>query len=300
MNGILSGLSVLFLGIFLGALGALAFSYPRPLSLLAAVVSIGEGDIELNTSMHLLYGEASTTSIVSLYGTATSSVRSIKIPVMVYHSVRPYIEGESAEQDRYDITPELLEEELRYVKSRGYTTVRFVDVAAYFDKGMPLPEKPIILSFDDGWANEYHYAFPLLQKYQMHGTFFVFTNPIGRKSNWMTWEQIKEMDNAGMEIGGHSRTHPILTRIMTDEELDKEILGGKEILEAHLGHSINVFAYPFGETDERVIAAVRRAGYMLARTIRSGVWNDPDHRLEFHGTLASDTFSDFERLLNKE
>ena len=108
------------------------------------------------------------------------------------------------------------------------------------------------------------------------------------------------MDKAGMEIAGHSRTHPILTKITTDAELDKEITGGKQILEKHLGHPVTIFAYPFGMRDARVIAAVERAGYVLARTISSGVWNDPEHRLEFHGSLSSDNIKDIERLLNRE
>ena len=253
--------------------------------------------------------EASTTTAETTSGvpfvvgvaTASSSPRSLRVPVMIYHSVRPYQKGESKYQDAYDITPELLEEELLYIKANGFHTVTFHAVAEYFANGTPLPGKPVILSFDDGWKNQYIYAFPLLKKYGMTGTFFIFSNPIdSHKPHWMSWAEVVELGRAGMEIGGHSRTHPILTKIVDDALLDKEISGSKKIIEGHLGHPMLAFAYPFGAENGETEQAVTRAGYTIARTVYSGVWNDPEHRLVFHGTLSSDNIRDFERLLAKQ
>jgi len=109
---------------------------------------------------------------------ATSSIRSLRIPIMVYHSVRPYIPDESAYQDAYDVTPELLEQELQYLYKHGYQTVTFAAVSEYFEHGPSLPKKPVILSFDDGWRNQYVYAFPLLQKYGAKGTFFIINSSL--------------------------------------------------------------------------------------------------------------------------
>jgi peptidoglycan/xylan/chitin deacetylase (PgdA/CDA1 family) len=249
----------------------------------------------------LLTSQKVPSVLSSFEASATSSPYSVKIPVLIYHSVRPHVPNESKYQDLYDVTPELLEQQLRHIASSSYTTITFADVNAYFDHGTPLPQKPVILSFDDGWRNQYEYAFPLLKKYGMKGTFFIFTNPMDhQKPHWMSWAEVIELDRAGMEIGGHSRTHPILTKITSDEGLDKEILGGKHIIEGHLGHPITVFAYPFGARNTQVIASVKRAGFLIARTTYSGVWDDPNHRFEFHGTLSSDKLSDFITLLNKD
>lgn len=232
---------------------------------------------------------------------ATSSIRSVRIPIMVYHSVRPYIPDESAYQDAYDVTPELLEEELQYLHKQGYHTVTFAAVSEYFERGTPLPEKPVILSFDDGWRNQFVYAFPLLQKYGAKGTFFIFTNPIEyEKDHWMSWDEVRTLDRAGMEIGGHTKTHPILRDIMSDAALDIEIGGGKKLIEERIGHPITAFAYPFGLFNSETNAAVLRAGYHMARTVYKGVWNDPEHRLVVHGTLSSDQLKDFEKLLETE
>lgn len=290
--------------LLIGIGAALARVYPYALpSLLIA----NENDIGPGIEEHRLFEDhAATTSanihegLINPEATATSSPRSIRVPVLIYHSVRPHIPKESPTQDVYDITPELLEQELSYIKAKGFTTVTFADVNAYFDEGTPLPAHPVILSFDDGWRNEYVYAFPLLKKFGMKGTFFIFTSPLDhRKAHWMTWEDVKELDRAGMEIGGHTRTHPVLSSIATDAGLDKEIAGGKAILEQHLGHPVTVFAYPFGARNARVIDAVKRAGYSLARTTNWGVWNDPEHRYKFHGTLSTDNIADFEKLLSQ-
>lgn len=293
--------AVLFGGVILGATLALSFFHIHPLLRFASAVSSNEEyTTEPDALERGIYNEPKVSAANAVAVTLATSTRAVKVPVFIYHSVRPYITGESKYQDMYDVTPQLLEEQLKYIRDHGYATITFADVIANFDHGTSLPAKPVILSFDDGWRNEYKYAFPLLKKYGMKGTFFIFTNPIDhQKAHWVTWDEVKEMDAAGMEIGGHTWTHPVLTKITTDAGLDKEIARSKKILEDHLGHPIYAFAYPFGAKNDQVIAAVKRAGYVIARTTFSGVWNDSEHRLEFHGTLVSDHMSDFEKLLNK-
>jgi peptidoglycan/xylan/chitin deacetylase (PgdA/CDA1 family) len=295
----------LFLGVFMGGFVTAFFLEASPIDVLAAVSLSEQWRTESDgDDVHVFTNEyAATTSLTETNSVPVSAVskNAVKIPVLVYHSVRPHTKGESKKQDIYDVTPELLESELVYIRDHGYTTISFADVIAHFDHDAPLPAKPVILSFDDGWHNQYQYAFPLLKKYGMKGTFFIFTNPLMHHNpRWVSWSNVREMDKAGMEIAGHTHTHPFLTKLTTDAELDKEIGESKKFIEEEIGHPITVFAYPFGEKNPQVEHAVKRAGYRIARTIVSGVWNDPAHRFEFHGTLATDKLSDFERLLNRE
>jgi peptidoglycan/xylan/chitin deacetylase (PgdA/CDA1 family) len=296
---------VLFFGVFIGGFGAAFFLDSYPMNVLASVILSEEEYTESDIAIeHTLASEGVTTTSmfeINVPPASATSADSVKIPVLVYHSIRPHTKGESKAQDIYDVTPELLESELVYIRDHGYTTITFADVIANFDDNTSLPKKPVILSFDDGWRNQYEHAFPLLKKYGMKGTFFIFTNPLMHHNpRWVSWGEVREMDKAGMEIAGHTHTHPFLTKLTTDVELDKEIGASKKFIEEEIGHPITVFAYPFGEKNPQVEHAVKRAGYVLARTIVSGVWNDPAHRFEFHGSLASDKFSDFERLLNRE
>ncbi len=294
-------LLALVLGLLLGAAATLlALSAIPPRSLLASTgADVTESDMLEREALFEYATSSLALSLASRTEASSTSEMALRIPVVVYHSVRPHREGESAAQDRYDVTPELLEEELVLLKERGYVTVDFYDVDAHWKRGAPLPERPIILSFDDGWKNQIEYAYPILKRHDAKAVFFVYTNPIDRKNpQWMSWDDIVRLDREGFEIAGHTRTHPLLSR-SSDAELAREIAGGKRALEDALGHTILSFAYPFGVYDERIVLSVADAGYSFARTIRPGVWNDPLHRLEFHGTLASDRLSDFSALLDR-
>ena len=315
--------SVCFFGILLGILGAMFVLHLSPRDLYAVVASKIEKEEDYLTEPDALdtgvitnterWSEkfeevtvmpSSTTSIhyfIKGEANATSSPDSLRVPTIIYHSVRPYMQGESKYQDQYDVTPQLLEEELVYLRDNGYTTIDYRDLLLHWASSTAVfPKKPVILTFDDGWRNQYQYAFPLLQKYHAKGVFFVFTNPIDHKNkHWMSWSEVKALDAAGFEIGGHTRTHPVLTKIYDDRKLDHEILEAKKITEKQLGHEIVSFAYPFGMKNDQVLSAVSRAGYSIARTTYSGVWNDPAHKLMFHGTISSDHLKDFIRLLEK-
>jgi peptidoglycan/xylan/chitin deacetylase (PgdA/CDA1 family) len=301
----------LLLGIVLGAVGTSLALGNRPLHLVEREFSKMEEVTESDLGENVVYDPqvvkpSSTTSTYVIseergMASATSSPYSVKIPVIIYHSVRPYMQGESKYQDLYDVTPELLAEELNYIEAQGYHTVDMRDVDAYWRGATTsLPEKPVMLTFDDGWRNQFEYAYPLLKQHHMKGVFYIFTNPIDhQKTHWMSWDEVRELDRAGMEVAGHTRTHPLLTKITTDAKLDHEILESKKIIETEIGHPIISFAYPFGAKNAQVVAAVKRAGYVIARTTYSGVWNDPDHHLDFHGTLSSDKLTQFVSLLNR-
>jgi peptidoglycan/xylan/chitin deacetylase (PgdA/CDA1 family) len=196
---------------------------------------------------------------------------SVMLPIIVYHSVRPSYVGETELVKRFTTEPAILDQEFAHLKERGYQVISFNELLKYFDEGKPLPPKAVVLTFDDGWKNQYTYAFPLLKKYGFTATFFIFTNAIGHK-NFLSWEQIKEMDAAGMTIGGHTKTHPYLTKITDPQKLAAEIAGGKKILEDHLGKKVDVFAYPFGLYNDAVVKAVRDAGYRIGRTSNPGLY----------------------------
>lgn len=222
----------------------------------------------------------------------------VRVPIFVYHSVRPHVSNEDPFQDKFDITPELFEKQLSYLNEHDYTTITFDNLVAYFKEHKPLPPKPVILSFDDGWHNQYRYAFPLLKKYHVRATFFIFTEGIDRP-HFMSWDEIKELDAAGMAIGGHTQTHPLLIAIQDPAILQSEIAGGKKIIEAHLGKPITIFAYPFGHASPRTIQAVKKAGFIAARTQYRGLYHAEADLFSLHSIQASDDFNDFLRALGE-
>ncbi len=197
-----------------------------------------------------------------------SSTGQFKLPILVYHIVRPSYPTDSRAVRALAHTPEVFDAEMKYLADAGYHVVSFSDLERHFKNGSVLPKKPVIISFDDGWGDQFRYAFPILEKYHYTATFFVFTNPIGGRG-FLTWDQLRMMRDAGMTIGSHSLSHPYLTRIADPTTLQNEIAGSKQVLEKQLGVTINEFAYPFGQYNASIMAAVAQAGYLSARGDRS-------------------------------
>ena len=208
------------------------------------------------------YAEISTTSTQGI--PVATSTTNIGLPVIVYHIVRPSYHNDSRAVRTLALTPETFDAEMDYLGTAGYHVVRFNDLEDYFEKGVPLPANAVILSFDDGWSDQFTYAFPILEKHHYTATFFVFTNAIGRPG-FLSWDNLKALVATGMTIGSHSESHPYLTHITDPTKLWDEIDGSKQILQDRLGTTVNEFAYPFGMYNSSIIALVQKAGYKSAR-----------------------------------
>lgn len=208
------------------------------------------------------YAEFATTSDETLVA-AASSTASINVPILVYHIVRPTYPDDSQAVRTLALTPETFDAQMIYLARAGYHVISFAALEDYFKYHTPLPEKPVILSFDDGWRDQFTYAFPLLTKNHYSATFFVFTHSIGRPG-FLSWKDLEMMRDAGMTIGSHSLSHPYLTRVATST-LWSEINDSKRILEQHLSMAIHEFAFPFGRYNSAIVAMVKEAGYYSAR-----------------------------------
>ena len=210
------------------------------------------------------------------------------VPILIYHSIRPYIPTDTKGARRWIATPETLESELSWLRENGYSSVTFDALAAHVSRGAPLPDRPVIISFDDDWKSQYVNAVPLLRRYGFTATFFVWVRAVGR-AHHMTWDEIRELDAEGMEIGCHTLTHLILPKLKSDDMLRREIVAAKEMIEAHIGHPVTSLAYPFGQYDERVVAIAREAGFTSARSTWPGVFHTKDGLLSLTGLVRTET-----------
>ena len=193
---------------------------------------------------------------------ATSSP--MKIPILVYHIVRPAYPTDSRAVRALAQTPEVFDAQMQYLAEAGYHVIPFRLFEDHLLKNAPLPSNPIVLTFDDGWSDQFTYAFPILEKYHYTATFFIFTNPIGHHG-FLTWEDLQKLLAAGMTIGSHTLSHPFLTKITNPAILWNEIDGSKQILEKKLGITVREFAYPFGQYNATTTALLKQAGYVVAR-----------------------------------
>lgn len=213
------------------------------------------------------------------------------IPIFVYHSVRPHEYGESKLKDLYDITPELFEQQLMYIRDNGYHVIvpRDLFVDPVTKKVVTTVSKPVMLTFDDGWKNQYEYAYPLLKKYNMKAVFYIYTQPLGAPV-FLNWKEVIDMKNGGMIIGSHTLTHPFLKKI-SDEQLRHEIFDSKKILEDKLGVVIEDFATPYGYSNDHIVALVKEAGYRTSRTLYKSSYHKDLFVLR--GYLATDYIHTF-------
>ena len=190
--------------------------------------------------------------------------RVIGVPILMYHHV-----GEApsdADRLRRNLTVSVadFDAQMSYLQQAGYSPVTGAQLfkALFYNK--PLPPKPILLTFDDGYLDNYTVAAPILKKYGFTGTFYIVSEKVG-SGDYMSWEQVAELARLGMDIGSHSASHPDLTTLST-ADLSRELKESAAAIRSRLGHPIYWFCYPAGRYNDGVKAAASEAGYLLAVT----------------------------------
>ena len=197
--------------------------------------------------------------------------RGMKVPVLLYHYISANSNAADVMRNGLSTPPDILDTQLQTLKSHGFTTITFDELAAAFAGKTTLPSKPIILTFDDGYIDFYYNAHPLLIKYQMKGVAFIPTGLIGGGS-YMTWGQIEELAKSPYVVfGAHSIHHYYLPKSLP-QVLHAEVAESKHVLEQHVGYVVNWFAYPYGAFNDAVISEVKQAGFIGATTTIPGAW----------------------------
>ncbi len=226
----------------------------------------------------------------------------LKVPILMYH----YISTPPDDADVYrldlSVTPEMFRQQMTWLHDNGYEAIDYYDLTRAIVGHAELPEKPVLLTFDDGYLDNYENAFPILQEYGFRGTFFIVTEFIDSgREGYMTWPMIEEMSRAGQRIESHSRTHPDL-RDKDRDGLIWEILGAQETLTAHIGYRPRYFCFPGGDYNETVIAILQELDYWGAATTANDTWHGFNERFEW-GRLRirnNTTLQEFANVLNLE
>jgi len=195
----------------------------------------------------------------------------MRIPILMYHRIAPITAKTPLKERRYMVTPESFTAQMESLVSAGYHTISADDLRRALTYGWDiLPSKPVILTFDDGFRDQYEYAFPVLKRLQMQATFFIISNVFSSPAH-VTKDMIRDMDASGLiTIGSHTRHHVYLGKMGRTAARSVEIKGSKEDLEKIVGHPIQTFAYPFGSWTEDVVREVEQAGYTLGFGVRLG------------------------------
>jgi len=191
---------------------------------------------------------------------AAGACRRPDVPILTWHSI-------GGATDEFSVSEAAFAAQLDALQRAGFHTVSFRQWLEHEDRGAPLPDKPVLLTFDDGYQDAMTAALPALRARGMRATFFLVSRWVGgaatagRRS--LTWDEARALLAAGMEIGSHGATHRRLPELGEAQALE-ELTASKRELESRLGTRVEVFAYPFNASRHRLRGVVQRAGYRAA------------------------------------
>ncbi|MEU9333693.1 polysaccharide deacetylase family protein [Streptomyces sp. NPDC048290] len=193
-----------------------------------------------------------------------------RVPILMYHSVA----AEPSPATRtLSVSPEAFAAQLGIVAELRMTPLTTAELAGRWRDGRPLPPRPVLITFDDGYEGVHRHALPVLARHGFPATLFVSTGWLrgphgtgGGPDTMLDWEQVRALAAAGVEIGGHSHSHPQLDQL-DDDSLHTELTRCRDVVTGELGTPPASFAYPYGYSDRRVREEVRAAGYAQALAV---------------------------------
>lgn len=236
---------------------------------------------------------------------AADNKNDVKIPILLYHNLVKNIEGENTV---VNITPEKFRLHMTALKEEGFEAITYDDYYDYIKNDAPLPEKPVIITFDDGYLSNYELAYPILKDLDVKATIFIVTSTVGVYSEQevsfphFTWSQAKEMEESGIiDIQSHSHTHSDMTIIDLNDAV-RELRLSKYLIETNLDKECRYFAYPYGAHNELHLRLAREAGYVMQSLLGNNGYNTkhtPAERLNRITIWGNITAEDLIELVNK-
>jgi peptidoglycan/xylan/chitin deacetylase (PgdA/CDA1 family) len=212
----------------------------------------------------------------------------IYAPILLYHHIR-----DVDNPNRYDVSLDTFSKQLEALQSWGYTPITISTLANVIRNGGDLPEKPIMISFDDGDIDIYQNAYPIMKKYGFMGTFYIVGNRVGA-DQFVNADQIKELIADGWEIGCHGFSHQDMSK--DHDAIETEGLHAKKVLQDKLGITINSFAYPYGGFDAEVGNHIAGYGFTSGAGLGTSYIHSPStlfylSRMEVRGDYNMDAFA---------
>jgi peptidoglycan/xylan/chitin deacetylase (PgdA/CDA1 family) len=208
-----------------------------------------------------------------------AAVSPLQVPVLMYHEIA----DTAATASRLAVAPDAFADQLAYLRDAGFNAITAGALSAILAGGAgDLPERPVVLTFDDGYGDFYGQALPLLKQHGFTGTIFMTTGWIGKEGEskrMLNWRELAEVEQTGIEIGAHTCRHPQLDQL-PDGLLREELYVSKSVLEDNLGLKVPGLAYPFGYSSAKVRRVAREIGYAYGYAVGNAMT-----------TSAADTFT---------
>jgi len=184
------------------------------------------------------------------------------VPILTYHSF-DYGKG------LLSVSPENFEKQMRYLKNKHYNVISFGELVDGIKNRRSFARNTVVITIDDGYKNNFTYAYPILKKYGFPAVIFLITNSI-EHADFLSWDEVKEMSKNNISFGGHTRNHVYLPSLNKEDVLWDEISGSKKAIEEHAGVPVDYFCYPLGGFTEEAEILAKRAGYKGACATNRG------------------------------
>jgi peptidoglycan/xylan/chitin deacetylase (PgdA/CDA1 family) len=223
------------------------------------------------------------------------------LPILMYHRIA---DAGAEATARWRVTPDEFERQVSYLSAAGFGTVSLEEWHQAANRGRSLPERAVVLTFDDAYEDFATHAWPVLESYGLGALVFLVSANVGSSADWdraygnpaplLDWDTARDLGNRGVEFGSHCISHPRLTQLATDE-IAHELSGSRRVIERELERPIDAIAYPYGSYDAVVEDLARASGYVFGLTCVPGParFGDRPLALPRQEISGSTTFAEF-------
>jgi len=190
------------------------------------------------------------------------------VPILCYHNL-----GEQA-KGRLLMAASTFREQMRYLRANGYHVIGLREFVEFTRLGRQLPQRSVVLTFDDGYKSFKQYAYPVLKELGFTATLFVYTDYVGAGRNALSWQELRELAAEGFDVQGHSKTHGDLRRIAGEPDaqyqrrMQAELAQPQEQFQKNLGRKADIIAFPYGSWDESLLGTAVKHGYVAGFSVR--------------------------------
>jgi peptidoglycan/xylan/chitin deacetylase (PgdA/CDA1 family) len=217
------------------------------------------------------------------------------VPILTYHNLAEQAKG------RLVLAAASFREQMQYLKTNGYRVVSLADFIEFTRLGRQLPQRAVVLTFDDGYHSFKDYAYPVLKDLGFTATLFIYTDWVGAGRGALSWNDLREMTAAGFDVQAHTKTHADLRRAQGETEaqyarrMQVELEQPQEAFSKNLGRRSQILAYPYGRWEEGLLPKVKEYGYIAAFSVRrqgnaSFVRPLAAHRSQIYSEMTLDDF----------
>ena len=216
----------------------------------------------------------------------------IGIPVLCYHDVTP----NNPDNNDMLLNPNKFKNQLSWLKENGYTSITLTDLYNYLRNNEPIPEKSVVLTFDDGYRGNYTYAYPILKEMGFTANFFIISDFVDN-GLYMTKDELKKLISNGFEVDSHTSNHLDLSKLTYNQQIET-FKSSKETLEKIINKPVNFVAYPYGKYNSETRKAAETAGFNLGFNLCGNLADRKDNNYNMDRLYVSNNYT-LEHFANK-